>query len=100
MKVKENKKAPLFKLSGTNNVKFDSKKIKGNIIFSQETEFGLLVIGSSQNNTYLRDIPFLIDLGGHGKSKSRFKENISNSSSLDFRKLSLNLLLFLLSDNL
>ena len=32
MKVKENKKAPLFKLSGTNNVKFDSKKIKGKLI--------------------------------------------------------------------
>ena len=32
MKVKENKKAPLFKLSGTKNIKFDLKKIKGKII--------------------------------------------------------------------
>ena len=32
MKVKENKKAPLFKLSGTKNTKFDLKKIKGKLI--------------------------------------------------------------------
>ena len=32
MKVKENKKAPLFKLSGTKNIKFDLKKIKGKLI--------------------------------------------------------------------
>ena len=32
MKIKENKKAPLFKLSGTKNVKFDLKKIKGKLI--------------------------------------------------------------------
>ena len=32
MKIKENKKAPLFKLSGTNNTNFDSKKIKGKLI--------------------------------------------------------------------
>ena len=32
MKIKENKKAPSFKLSGTNNTNFDSKKIKGKFI--------------------------------------------------------------------
>ena len=32
MKIKENKKAPLFKLSGTKNTKFDLKKIKGKLI--------------------------------------------------------------------
>ena len=32
MKIKENKKAPPFKLSGTKNTKFDLKKIKGKIV--------------------------------------------------------------------
>ena len=32
MKIKENKKAPLFKLSGTKNTKFDLKKIRGKLI--------------------------------------------------------------------
>ena len=32
MKIKENKKAPSFRLSGTNNTNFDSKKIKGKFI--------------------------------------------------------------------
>ena len=32
MKVKENKKAPMFKLSGTKNTKFDLKKLKGKLI--------------------------------------------------------------------
>ena len=32
MKIKENKKAPLFKLSGTKNTKFDLKKIKGKLV--------------------------------------------------------------------
>ena len=32
MKIKENKKAPLFKLSGTKNTQFDLKKIKGKLI--------------------------------------------------------------------
>ena len=32
MKIKENKKAPLFKLSGTKSIKFDLKKIKGKLI--------------------------------------------------------------------
>ena len=32
MKIKENKKAPLFKLSGTRNTKFDLKRIKGKLV--------------------------------------------------------------------
>ena len=32
MKIKENKKAPLLKLSGTKSLKFDLKKIKGKLI--------------------------------------------------------------------
>ena len=32
MKIKENKIAPLFKLSGTKNTKFDLKKIKGKLV--------------------------------------------------------------------
>ena len=32
MKIKENKKAPSFKLSGTKNTKFDLKKIRGKLI--------------------------------------------------------------------
>ena len=32
MKVKENTKAPTFKLSGTKDTKFDLKKIKGKLI--------------------------------------------------------------------
>ena len=32
MKIKENKKAPLFKLSGTKNTNFDLKKRKGKLI--------------------------------------------------------------------
>ena len=32
MKIKENKKAPPFKLSGTKNTKFDLKKINGKIV--------------------------------------------------------------------
>ena len=32
MKIKENKKAPLFKLSGTGNTKFDLKRIKGKLV--------------------------------------------------------------------
>ena len=32
MKVKENKKAPMFKLSGTKNTKFDLKNFKGKLV--------------------------------------------------------------------
>ncbi len=32
IKIKENKKAPLFKLLGTQNTKFDLKKIKGKLV--------------------------------------------------------------------
>ena len=32
MKIKENKKAPLFKLLGTRNTKFDLKRLKGKLI--------------------------------------------------------------------
>ena len=32
MKIKENKKAPLFKLSGTGNTRFDLKRIKGKLV--------------------------------------------------------------------
>ena len=32
MKIEENKKAPLFKLSGTRNTKFDLKRIKGKLV--------------------------------------------------------------------
>ena len=34
-KVKENTKAPTFKLSGTKDEKFDLKKIKGQFFFFQ-----------------------------------------------------------------
>ena len=32
MKIKENKKAPLFKLFGTRNTRFDLKKIKSKLV--------------------------------------------------------------------
>jgi len=44
--------------------KSDIKGISGDIIFSQTTAFGLLVIGSNNQNTYTNDVSFIIDTGG------------------------------------
>ena len=39
--------------------------LTGKIHFSEETEHGTLVISSGEDNTYTKNIPFIIDIGGN-----------------------------------
>ena len=91
MKIKENKKAPLFKLSGTKNTKFDLKKIRGKLIlyfYPKDDTPGCTLETKDFSKLYKKFKNIKCEVVGISKDNIKSHEKFSKKYKVPFNLLS------------
>ena len=91
MKVKENKKAPVFKLSGTKNTKFDLKEWKGKLViyfYPKDSTPGCTTEGQDFRDNYKLFKNLNTEIIGVSRDSIKSHENFKDKQSFPFELLS------------